>query len=778
MPKKYDLRRRERKDSFARGQSERVSPRAGRNVDVKPETPAVQGGYRAGHGVVIAICGLLVLSTLVVFVQTAGHDFVNCDDNEYVYDNTYIQRGLTAKCAWWAITEAHSANWHPLTWMSHAIDWQLFGRWDPELDRYVKSRPGGHHLVNLMLHALCTVLLFLTLQAMTGATWPSATVAALFAVHPLHVESVAWATGRKDTLSTLFFILTLASYKAYAVRPFSWWRYSLVVVSFALGLVSKPMLVTVPFVLLLLDYWPLGRLPAAPPLAACYVRIVLEKLPLLALSVGSCRLTTWAQSTVGAFKPLDFQYRVYNALISYAAFIAQMIWPSGMVVQYVHKGPSLRFTDSLLPLEILLPITLAAVLFGWWRRYLFVGWFWYVGMLVPVVGLVQVGAQARADRYTYLTQIGLYIMIAWGLKDLARYWRSLTAVYAAAGAIVIAALTFVAWTQTTHWRDSLALWGHSVACQPENDFAQNSYGDALNAAGRTDEANEHYRLSFEINPKYMTPYSNLAGNLYKHGKSTEAVQVCDEALKVNPDDAKVHFLRAVALYGSRQVDAAIQEFRVAIAKNPNTENTRADLADSHTDLAVVLKEQKQFDEAKKECLAGLALKPESPDALRTLGEIFLSQGDPAGAEKQFRNALKFKPEDGLSQQGLANALWKQGKEHEAIELYKRPDFQPQNLASGLEVVRTLIADPHPEAHADAVVIARRLCERTEYKNIFALELLAGAYAATGDFAQAEAAIRKALETPLGQQPSNAAVLQQRIEFYREHKNVPIPTSKL
>jgi tetratricopeptide (TPR) repeat protein len=689
MAKKYELRRRERKDSLAREKPALVAPRAGRDTETKAELPAVQRGRRAGRGMVIAICGLLVLSTLLIFVQTAGHDFVNCDDNEYVNENAAIQRGLTLKCAWWAITEAHSANWHPLTWMSHSLDWQLFGKWDPELDRYVKSWPGGHHLVNMALHAICAVLLFLTLQAMTGATWPSAAVAALFALHPLHVESVAWATGRKDTLSALFFILTLAAYQGYAVRPFSWWRYALVLVSFVLGLASKPMLVTVPFVLPLLDYWPLGRFPVRSSRSASYVRIVLEKLPLLALSAGSCYLTTWAQGTVGAFKPLEFRYRLGNAIISYAAFIVQMFWPSSMVVQYVHAGPNvLKKTAFDTPLlggtepawwdfllrqwflaaVMLLAITIAVLWFGLRRRCLIVGWFWYVGMLVPVIGLVQVGAQARADRYTYLTQIGLYIMIAWGLGDLVRHLRGLRPVYATVGAAVIAALTFVAWTQTTNWRDSLALWGHSVACQPENDFAQSSYGDALNAAGRTEEANEHYRISFKANPKYMTPYCNLAGNLYKHGRSAEAVEVCDEALKVDPDDAKVHFLRAVALYGTHQVDASIQEFRVAIrefgaamANNPKSVSIRADFADTHADLAIVLKEQKQFDEASKECLAALDLKPESLEAHRTLGEMLLAQGDPAGAEVRFRLALKIKPDDSLSRQGLAIVLRKQGK---------------------------------------------------------------------------------------------------------------------
>ncbi len=307
----------------------------------------------------IAVCCLLVLGTVAVFAQTARHDFVNCDDNEYVYENFQIQRGFTPASAWWAITQPHSANWHPLTWMSHMIDWQAFGTWDADRQRYVDSWPGGHHLVNVLLHAANAVLLFLILRAMTGGAWPSAVVAALFAIHPLRVESVAWVTERKDMLSGLFFLLTLAAYQAYTTRPFSWWRYGLVVVSFALGLTAKSMLVTLPFVLLLLDYWPLGRVGGGRwtvdgkeqnqspstvrrPLSTSFLRLIVEKIPLLLLSAGSCVLTVWAQSVVGAIKPLDFEYRVGNALLSYAAYIGQMFYPAGMVVQYAHPGPNLR----------------------------------------------------------------------------------------------------------------------------------------------------------------------------------------------------------------------------------------------------------------------------------------------------------------------------------------------------------------------------------------------------------------------------------------------------
>ena len=563
------------------------------------------------------------------------------------------------------------------------IDWQLFGRWDANREHYVDSWPGGHHLVNLLLHAVNAVLLFLVFQAMTGATWPSALVAALFAVHPLHVESVAWVTERKDMLSGLFFLLTLAAYQAYATRPFSWWRYGLVIVSFFLGLTAKSMLVTLPLLMLLLDFWPLRRiapprfsketltaerldtnpkrqrsgLAYAEPGDLAYAsgwydglpRIVLEKLPLLALSAGSCVLTMWAQSLVMAYKPLAMQYRVGNALVSYAAYIGQMFYPAGMVVQYVHPGPNLPWVDTYLPVALLVSVTLAVFWLGWRRRYLAVGWFWYVGMLVPVIGLVQVGAQARADRYTYLTQIGLYVMIAWGLRDVAKAWRGWTVLYVAVAVPMIAALAVVAWKQTTYWRSGLVLWEHSVACQENNDFAQNSYGEALENDGRMDEAMAHFARAMELNPKYLSPRCRIAGNLYKQGKSAEALAVCDGALEVDPDDVQSHFLRAVALYGVHQVEQSIREFQFVIEKNPAHEQAR-------NNLAQVLLQNRRYDEALKECQAALDLKPEFPEAHHTMARILLAKNDIDGAIRHYQFLLKLTPDNAQVQAELQTLL--------------------------------------------------------------------------------------------------------------------------
>jgi tetratricopeptide (TPR) repeat protein len=782
MANKYERRRRTLKETPPRRENPFASPRASSAIERKPGTQDSSAtGKRTSRAVTIAICCLLALGVAMVFMQSVGHDFVNCDDNEYIYENLHIQKGLTPATAWWAITQPHSANWHPLTWMSHMVDWRAFGRWDADRQRYVDSWPGGHHLVNVLLHSICAVLLFLVLQGMTKATWPSAMVAALFAIHPLRAESVAWVTERKDMLSGLFFLLTLAAYRAYAARPFSWWRYLLVVVSFALGLTAKPMLVTLPLVLLLLDFWPLRRI--APPHAGdaaesphdtdSPLRLILEKVPLLALSVGSCLLTMWAQSVVAAFKPLELQYRIGNALLSYTAYIGQMFFPAEMVVHYPHPGPNLRLEQTLLPIAVLALITLAVGFFGWRRRYLAVGWLWYLGMLVPVIGLVQVGAQARADRYTYLTQIGLYIMIAWGLGDLGRKWHGRSALYALAAAATLTVLAAVTWMQTSYWRNSLRLWEHCVACEAEtNDFAQNMFGVALADAGpdRVDEAMHHYLKAVEINPKYLTPRINIAVNLQKQGKSAEALQVCEGALDVDPNDAQAHFIKAVALYSLKQPEQSIHEFHIAIEKNPNN-------ADAHNDLAEVYRMSGRYDEAMAACRAALEVNPELPEGHRTMGNILLAQNDLDGAVTQLQIALRLKPGDPLAHERLADVLWRQGNFAEAVAQRKQQlALQPQNLPMALKVARELLTDPRPEARfgADALQIARAVCEVTGYQDVIALDLLAAAYAETGDFDQAEATIRKAMETPQGHTKNNPVELQKRLLIYHAHQKVPLP----
>ena len=450
---------------------------------------------RRNRRLATAVCGLLLLMVAIVFARTVQCDFVNFDDNAYVYNNPQVAHGLTGESIAWSFTAFHSCNWHPLTWLSHALDCQLYGT----------QHPGLHHLTNVLLHAAVAILLFLVLWRMTGSLWPSAFVAAVFAVHPLRVESVAWVSERKDMLSGLFFMLTLGAYLHYVRHPFSWARYLLVIVMFALGLLAKPMLVTLPFVLLLLDYWPLGRITSrgwggsctATPGATvqlspqlkrgrqeCLPHLIAEKLPLLLLAGAECMATSAAQQK--ALVPVDIvpiSSRIANAVVSYVAYLGQFFYPVGLSAFYPHPQDSLPMWKIAVAATVLIGISLAVVLA--WRRIpcLFVGWFWYVGMLVPVIGVVQVGSQAMADRYTYLPQIGLCIAVTWSAAAVGQIFLSAkkNAGYrrwagGVASALVLAALMACASQQTTFWQNSETLWTRAVACAPKTPRSTTAWG--------------------------------------------------------------------------------------------------------------------------------------------------------------------------------------------------------------------------------------------------------------------------------------------------------------
>ena len=401
-----------------------------------------------------AVCGFLLLAVAAVFGQTVTYEFVNFDDPDYVYRNARMTQGLTFDGIAWAMTTNCCTNWHPLTWLSHMLDCQIYG-----------PCAGGHHLTSVLLHAITAVLLFLVLRRMTSDLWPSAFVAAVFAVHPLHVESVAWVTERKDVLSGLFFVLTLAAYLAYVRRPFSLPRYLAVAAMFALGLMAKPMLVTLPFVLLLLDYWPLGRFTNCldKPLAASHVtpvsRLVTEKIPLLLLTLASCAATVWAQEqSIVDTEELRFSARIANALVSYVGYIGESFCPINLAVYYPHPQAGLPMWEPIAAMLLLAGVTAAVVMRRRKNPYLLVGWLWYLGMLVPVIGLTQVGLQAMADRYMYLPQIGLVIGLTWGAERLVRSWPRRAWVCGATASLVIVELAVCAAQQTTYWRDSESLW--------------------------------------------------------------------------------------------------------------------------------------------------------------------------------------------------------------------------------------------------------------------------------------------------------------------------------
>ncbi len=404
-----------------------------------------------GRYAVLVVCALLLLATAAVFGQTLDFGFVNFDDRTYVSENPHLAAGLTTETIGWAFTTDCCSNWHPLTWLSYLLDHQLYG-----------LKPWGYHLSNVVLHGAAAVLLFLVLWRMTGDLWPSALVAAVFAVHPLRAESVAWISERKDVLSGLFFMLTLGAYAGYAGRPFSWARYLALVLLFALGLMAKPMLVTLPLVLLLLDFWPLGRIRLSAAAAALPRRVLAEKLPLLALSAASCAATWWAQQkAMSDFDALPSTSRAANAAVSCLTYVGQLFYPVKLAVFYPYP-PHGYAVWQVAALLLLAGVTAGVV--AYWRRFpwLPVGWFWYLGMLAPVIGLVQVGAQANADRYTYLPQIGLLIALVWSVKGVLQARPEHAWVAGVAAAVVVLALMACAWQQTTYCaRQRDALDAHS-----------------------------------------------------------------------------------------------------------------------------------------------------------------------------------------------------------------------------------------------------------------------------------------------------------------------------
>jgi tetratricopeptide (TPR) repeat protein len=511
------------------------------------------------------ICIALVVLTWAVFGQTLRYDFVNYDDPRYVYQNTTITSGINLA---WAFTHIHSENWHPLTTITHMLDCQLHG-----------LNAGWHHFTNVLLHGLAVVLLFVALERMTGALWRSAFVAAVFAVHPLHVESVAWIAERKDVLSALFFMLTLLAYLRYTRAP-SIGRYLTVALVVALGLMSKPMLVTLPFVLLLLDYWPLARFEARRPnTGRQMLQLVLEKIPLLALSAVSSIVTFLAQrGAIGWTEQLPVSARISNALVAYVIYIRQMFWPAKLAVFYTHPENRLPLLEISLAFIVLVGITTAAFVFRKKAPYFMTGWLWYLGMLVPVIGLVQVGWQGHADRYTYLPQIGLYIAVTWAVTDLTRLWRLQRIVLGAAGLVLIGTLSWRAWLQTSYWRDSETLFTHALAVTSNNDVALNNLGIIFLDKGQLDDAISRLQAAIDLRPENGPAHDNLAKALLKKGQVAEAMVHYRKFLEIEPENVEARNTLGTALIQQGHVKEAIDQWQDALAIQPDNGNAASNLA--------------------------------------------------------------------------------------------------------------------------------------------------------------------------------------------------------
>ena len=524
----------------------------------------------------LGICISLAVLTWVVFGQLLQYDFINYDDPRYVYENTNITKGLTIGGIAWAFTHIHSMNWHPLTTISHMLDCQLYG-----------LKPGAHHFTNVLLHSIVAILLLLVLQRMTGgpsgtgSIWRSAFVAAVFAIHPMRVESVAWIAERKDVLSGVFFMLTLLTYFRY-VRVRSIGHYLTVLFMFALGLMCKPMLVTLPFVLLVLDYWPLGRIRGQKSDVSGHenlVMLVVEKIPLVGLSAVSSIVTFLAQrGAIGWTEQLPVLARINNAIVTYAAYVWQMLWPVKLAVFYPHPESRLPLWEIILCLLLLIGITAAAVVLRKSRPYFITGWLWYLGMLVPVIGLVQVGWQGRADRYTYLPQIGLYIAITWGIADVTAALRWQREILTAGTAIVVGLLSWRASVQASYWRDSETLFTHALAVTSNNDVAENNLGIVFLQKGNLDEAISLLQAAVDLRPENSPAHENLAKALLQKGQVTDALVHYRRLLELQPDNIEVHNIVGTVLIQQGQAREAVEEWQKVLAIQPDNGNAMSNLA--------------------------------------------------------------------------------------------------------------------------------------------------------------------------------------------------------
>jgi tetratricopeptide (TPR) repeat protein len=599
-----------------------------------------------------------------VYAPVRQHEFVNFDDPQYVSENPAVSRGLTWDGVSWAFRTGHAGNWHPLTWLSHMMDVELYG-----LDA------GGHHLTSALIHLVNTLLLFGLLHAMTGTVVRSAFVAGLFAVHPLHVESVAWVAERKDVLSGLLFFLTAWAYVSYARHPRPS-RYAVVVVLFALGLMTKPMLVTVPFVLLLLDSWPLGR--AATPSA--WPRLVIEKLPLLALAIASSVVTFVVQRGAGAVKGLEvlpLDRRLANAVVAYVVYIGQMLWPTRLAAIYPYPA-TLPAWAVLAAAACLVAVSVLAIRAAHRHPYLPMGWLWYLGTLLPVIGLVQVGGQPRADRYTYIPLVGLFIVVAWGIPALLACWPRRRVALGTAAALVILGCAIVARAQVQHWSSSVALWEHAREVTTGNYRAEGNLAHAFAKQRRLDDAVTHYEEALRLKPDHAEAHNNLGFILAEQGRVDDAIAHYTEALRGQPDYAEAHNNLGVALTAQGRNDEAIRHLRAAVRLGPT-------LPAPHNNLGVVLARDGRLEEAVRHFSEALRLRSDYAEARKNLavahngiGVARADQGNIADAITHYSEALRLAPELADAHANLARALAGQGRADQAIrELQEAVRLQPE-----------------------------------------------------------------------------------------------------
>ncbi len=753
------------------------------------------------------ICAALALAVIIAFEPVRHNDFVNYDDDQYVTESPHIYGGITADSVLWAFTVPHYYMYHPLTSLSHMLDCELFG-----------LNASGHHLMNLLFHLANTLLLFAVLKTMTGRTWLSAFVAAAFALHPLQVESVAWASERKNVLSTFFWLLTIVAYIRYSARP-AVGRYLLVVLTTACGLLSKPTAVTLPFSLLLLDFWPLHRIrwPAKKSpddlsrpkyKTSSILRLITEKIPLFILSAALSVITYIVQKSGGAVKTgqhLTIDIRIANAVASYVKYLGKIFYPRRLAPFYPHPGETLGFLWPFLCLLILIAVSAIVIYLARRRRYLAFGWLWYLGLLVPVLGLIQSGGQALADRYLYLPSVGIFIIVAWGAADIFAKYKYRTVTLAAAAGIILVVLLLCIRTQIPHWKNNYTLYSHAVAVVEDSHVMENNFGDTLRKKGRVEEAIEHFDRAIQADPKYLIAYNNKGRAYLDLNKVDKAIEIFNQALAIDKNRYDTYNYLGLAYAKKGRLDLAVQNYGISIRLKP-------DYHQALNNLGIVLKQQGKIEQAVEIWQEALKVKPDYPNAHYNLGLTVAKQGKYNAAAEHLKKAIKAKPDWPEAYYNLGGIYYRLGKldlavEHCAKALQLKPDyfkagivlartlFQMERIQQAIDCCyRMLQTDPNqPEVLSllalflstaddakfqnpdEAVKFARKACDLTDYNQPELLETMAVAYAAAGKFTDAIEILQKALELALAEGSADLAEqIRSRLQQYKNDAQKSTP----
>ncbi len=674
----------------------------------------------------IIVCLILLILNTVAYWQVSKNEFTNYDDDVYVTQNPNVLSGLSSKSIHWAFTSTHASNWHPLTWISHMIDIEMFG-----------LNPGPHHVINLLFHIANSILLFLVFKIMTGALRRSAFVAILFAIHPLHVESVAWIAERKDVLCAFFWLAAMYAYVRYTRKP-NTPRYILVLVFFTLGLFSKPMIVTLPFVFLLMDYWPLKRLNIeGKRLSSTEVeddaegrdvtenrlnRLLIEKIPFFMLTAASCVITFVAQKKGGAVLTLSaipMTERIGNALLSYVGYLLKMVFPNDLSCFYPRPVvfPAWKVIGATLFLVL---ITVLSIKLAKKQRYIITGWLWYLGTLVPVIGLVQVGEQVMSDRYMYLPLVGIFVIISWGIPVIFKNLKNRKTVFGLAAIILVLIFTAMTWKQTSYWKDNISLFQHAIRVDPENYLAQNNLGLTMYERGRYAEAEQYFKNAISVSPKYFRAYNNLGlAFMNQEGKLVDAVKSFSNALKIKPDYIDAHCNMGLALARAGQFDDAIKHLLIALQLDSNNAFIRQSLqkvrmakekvatlskkdekqqhlkkitAADHNNIGVDLARKGKYKEALTHFNKALTLEPDNVNAMCNKGLVLMNNENQLDeAMNYYKKALKINPEYFEAHFNLGLAFIRRGDRDNAISHFSKALLVAPNNESARNSIKKMIA---------------------------------------------------------------------------------------